>query len=174
MLHKLHDSVDILHDLAKRTKIPEIQQYADRQILQRKIFNQELRLDLSSATNEPLDGIVPGLFRRLSKDVKSLLPNAESNMLEEVEAGETSLRATYLGALEGTSASPDLRDKLHRQQALVARAQAEITFSDRPRPPRPRWPLSLATAPATLKQFVASVILPRPAQNTTRSRCMGL
>ncbi len=126
VLHKLHDSVDILHDLAKRTKIPEIQQYADRQILQRKIFNQELRLDLSSATNEPLDGTVPGLFRRLSKDVKSLLPNAESNMLEEVEAGETSLRATYLGALEGTSASPDLRDKLHRQQALVARAQAEL------------------------------------------------
>lgn len=126
VLENLHDSIDILHNLAKRTHVPEVQQYAARQIAQRKIFNEELRLALSHAGDEPLDGTIKGFLRRLKKDLKSLLPNAEAKMLKEVEHGETSLRATYLGALEESSASPELREILHRQQTNVARAQTEL------------------------------------------------
>ncbi len=83
-------------------------------------------MELNREDNEPADGTVLGLLRRLTQNLKSLLPGAEARMLVEVENGETSLRAAYLEALQQNSASPQLRDKLHRQQAHVARAQAEL------------------------------------------------
>ena len=126
VIEKLHDSIAILQDLARRTRLPQVRHYAERHVRERRRFNEELRLELKNLGNEPGDGTVPGLMRRILKDLKSVLPNAEANMLIEVERGEASLRAAYLQALEGNSASQNLRDKYHYQQASVVRAQAEL------------------------------------------------
>lgn len=126
VIMKLHDTIALFQDLAQRSHLPAVQQHAFREIKQRREFDTALQAELRGPTRQVPDGTFTGLFLRVSKDIQSLFPGAERNMLSTVDDGETALRAAYYLALEQCSASAKLREEYQRQQTHVHRAQTQL------------------------------------------------
>ncbi len=123
---KLRDSMTLFQDLAQRSHLPAVQQHALRELNLRGEFASALGAELQVPARDVSDGTFTGLFLRVSKDIKSLLPGAERNMLNTVDEGETALRAAYYLALEHGSASAKLREEYQRQQTHVHCSQARL------------------------------------------------